>query len=82
LRSGKHTSGSVQPGRLNSVSNTDTDCDPDGAQVGKIASMNLDLDFDLDLNSDLDEDLDPPKLAEISLTEHLPPLTRKRRVQG
>jgi hypothetical protein len=29
LRSGKHTSGSVQPGPLNSVSNTDTDCDPD-----------------------------------------------------
>ncbi len=29
-------------------SNTDTECDPDGAHVGKIAGMNLDFDLDLD----------------------------------
>jgi hypothetical protein len=53
LRSEKHTSGSVRPGRLNSVSNTGTGCDPNGGKAGRIAGMSLDLGFDLDMDVSL-----------------------------
>ena len=53
LRSEKHTSGSVRPGRLNSVSNTDAGCDPNGDKVGRIAGMSLDSGFGLNLDMDV-----------------------------
>lgn len=53
LRSEKHTSGSVRPGRLSSVSNTGTGCDPNGGKAGRIAGMSLDLGFDLDMDVSL-----------------------------
>jgi len=53
LRSEKHTSGSVRPGRLSSVSNTGTGCDPNGGKAGRIAGMSLDLGFGLNLDMDV-----------------------------
>lgn len=53
LRSEKHTSGSVRPGHLNSVSNTDAGCDPNGDKAGRIAGMSLDLGFGLNLDMDV-----------------------------